>query len=843
MAHQIEPLQLSILTTKKLSKEVQTILGHPFFDRSCKVLKGSSIISSDLSRISIKNANACFILADKYNLHSIAHDSANIMRTIAIKNSRPNLRTYTQIMTSQKKKNLNYVNVDGLIGIKKLKMKMITLNCFYPGTSTLLTNLVQEYEIEKGQEFLTKWKKEYCKGLSQTIYTIVLPHVFNNKTFSEAAEILYSHLSIILFAIVMKDQESGQRECLLNPSDSYYLKTGDVAYVIANSISKVRKVSNFTFSKKKQLKNDRSQYPEIILTQQLTYSQFRKNYINPILSNQDPLDINKNSFSIREDTDVELQELSLTKKDELTQELINKNDQDLNRSIGSYDNIYEDDQNDQELNKQSKINNENKILELELQTDTTTSTNTEPEMETNRERKLENENQDGFVNVNPKLLLKDKNYIQNLLNLYDPKRNLLRFEKIKGQLNNEAKTISGQNGEEELENKRNQIYGKNQMERDFRKFRKLKHSKNNTKGNDNQFNGKELNKLNKDNDQDKVNSDNSISKCNEYYQKNEIKKKIKNIKIKSCKNITNHIILICEIGDLQNFLMAYRKKECILYLKNEKKKNLKDFKPRKIIYVTKTKLKKNQYIELNKTFCGLYNVFFLYQSPYNLEIWKLLNIENAKHIILLPNRNTEIFQKRSPNFDNEFYKDSDLIFLTKNLLKFKHCPRLTVEIIHPNNLIFLTKQSPLHENISKQETRFQQLEFSKFFPNYHLNQIFSSGQIFTEAFFDALLMHTYFKPDLFHIIKKLTNSIHSLQINSFNSSQLFMKKIPKQFLNKTFSFLFNHLLKNEQNLAIGLLRSVNLNKLGNVSPYVYTNPNPKTTIFKGDYVYILGKIN
>ncbi|KAJ3430644.1 calcium-activated potassium channel alpha chain [Anaeramoeba flamelloides] len=855
MENHEESLNLTILTTKKLSNEVQQILGHPFFDRSCKLLKGSSIISSDLSRISIKTACACFILSDKYNLNPIVHDSANVMRTLSIKNSCPNIRTYAQIMTSKQKKNLRHINIDGLIGIKKMKMKMITLNCFYPGTSTLITNLVQEFGDLEKQDSNKKWEYEYFEGLTQTIFTVVLPHVFNNKTFTETAEIIFSHLSIILFAIVVKDQKTGKKNCVLNPSDSYFVKTGDIAYVITNSLEKARKISNFTFSDTTQ--SDDLIEKEIILTKTLTFSQFKKNYIDPLLLSNKYTILNKNKISKKNynNNDVELHYLtSIKKENESTQELINKSEDDLSGSIDLNEEIFLE-KEEKEKAKESETgsdfgSNSDSGSRSRSRSGSGSGSRSGSELESESDLQSNSEMEQEYLNEDENQLLEEENSLHDLLNLYDRKRNIIRIEKIKGQLSFDAKSISCKPRKDIEKNNGNYLFDNNKIENEFKKFRKLQekimHGNENEKNDDNEH---VQNKSEK--------SDFSSTDTNEYIKKNSILKKMKALKIKSCENLKNHLILIGELEDLKYFLISYRKKELILYLQNQKIKNLnlKNFRPKKIVYATKTPLTKKQYLYFNKTYCGLYNVYFFYSSPYYLENWKFLNFENAKHILLLPNRYTEIFQKDSSSFKHEFYRDSDLLFLTRNLLQFKKCPTLTVEIIHPTNLKLLKpqKKAPHRENYQQvlrqsndqqeESQKEQHTEFSQFFSNFRSNHIYASGQIFTEQFFDALFMHIYFKPDLFHIIKKLTNSIHSLQVNSLNRSQLFRKKISKQFYNKRFDYLFNHLLEKEHNLVIGLLRSPNVKKLGNTSPYIYTNPEPYTIILKGDYAFILGTIH
>jgi len=62
--------------------------------------------------------------------------------------------------------------------------------------------------------------------------------------------------------------------------------------------------------------------------------------------------------------------------------------------------------------------------------------------------------------------------------------------------------------------------------------------------------------------------------------------------------------------------------------------------------------------------------------------------------------------------------------------------------------------------------------------------------------------------------------------------------VPEEFVNHNYDKLFKHLL--DKNLvAIGLYRLEGATD--NKYPYVYTNPDPKTTITYKDRVFVLGK--
>ena len=49
--------------------------------------QGSVMVTRDLARVGLENADACLVLANKYSNDPDAEDATNIMRVISIKNS------------------------------------------------------------------------------------------------------------------------------------------------------------------------------------------------------------------------------------------------------------------------------------------------------------------------------------------------------------------------------------------------------------------------------------------------------------------------------------------------------------------------------------------------------------------------------------------------------------------------------------------------------------------------------------------------------------------------------------------------------------------------------------
>lgn len=74
--------------------------------------------------------------------------------------------------------------------------------------------------------------------------------------------------------------------------------------------------------------------------------------------------------------------------------------------------------------------------------------------------------------------------------------------------------------------------------------------------------------------------------------------------------------------------------------------------------------------------------------------------------------------------------------------------------------------------------------------------------------------------------------------DKISQSNLWQILVPEEFVNQTYDKLFKHLLQKDL-VSIGLYRLPGATD--NKYPYVYTNPDPKTSITYKDRVFVLGK--
>ncbi|KAJ6248554.1 proteasome subunit alpha type-2 [Anaeramoeba flamelloides] len=286
-------IKIVALTNNTITDEIMTILSDPFFDDTFKIIQGTSTLKSDLARVNLDSAKACIILADKNSPNELLEDASNTMSTLAVKDFCPKMKTYVQFIFNDRKQNLEQFGIDGSISTKVMKMDLLSLNCMYPGTFTFMNNLIQTHHpISSKKKNFLEWEKEYRNGLSMEIYTVVLPKAFKHKTFGEASRIIFQKISIILFAIVVDDLNDNP-VCLFNPGDTYFINTGDIGYVIADSPETARRVSMFKIYKKRN--SIFHVETEIGLSNEFNFKEIEQNYIDEDTESDDDFGDDNNS--------------------------------------------------------------------------------------------------------------------------------------------------------------------------------------------------------------------------------------------------------------------------------------------------------------------------------------------------------------------------------------------------------------------------------------------------------------------------------------------------------------------------------------------------------------------
>ncbi|KAJ6251466.1 calcium-activated potassium channel alpha chain [Anaeramoeba flamelloides] len=1080
-------IQVVILTKKELSHEIKQILWNPFFDKWIKIVRGSSVVRNDLIRVSLQEAQSCFILANKNSKNPSLEDSANVMSAMSVKDLSPNLKTYVQLITSLRKENLRQFGIEGVISIKNMKMEILALNCMYPGTSTFIANLTQTHNSATIPDRAPLWEKEYSRGLAMETYTVVLPKAFKNKTFDEVSRIIYDHLSIILFGIVVEDI-NGNFVCLLNPGNTYFINTGDIGYVIADSSETASRVSLFKLSPR-QINSSRID-DGIYLCDKYSFQDFQYNYIDDDDDEDSNYLINQSKIDFEKITDVETESESesgsenanekkrINKKQSIMQITKNKSldffamgdpsvlDEGFSESSSSShstalsgENTYSSDL-DPLLAKQSNLLKKKKGHEKRKKKGKRKGKGEGKGKRKGKGKGKGKGNKAPNVNDNDSMVIPSKSRLvgRDTFKLFDRNRNSVIFDNASGILGNTPqrqsffsmqsesqgstfhprkhselvkelnkvndwvkqsspkKVTSKQTGESNLQslkykdsfkkfnndeqslensltssknlrgdynNKETDIFGYSMMnvgkslsykKRDkqnsyletvgqIEKKKKIdqegyrrietqallfvgESSENSEDSLDSEENentnkqkehkeklknksidsNKEISFV-KNDDDDSIDEDkpkqgedigfssySSSDNENDFKNKKDEEKKekekekekergkgkekekekedendhekdfqhkenVEDLILENCRNFKNHLILLADRKDLKDFVISLRNQEMMKFIDEvtekrqtklksihfgiefaennqiiegssseneileEMEEEIEPFEPMSIIYLTDQLPTQKEYEELKQDGQAFINVFFLKGSPFSWQTWSLLNLEYAKHVVILPDFSN--YQKHSSSSKkgtkHEYIIDSDTVYISRLLMGLDKYPDLTLELIHPTNISFFEFSNiQIGEKDLEYMKTSQIKQIAKSFPIYALNPVFASGKIFTEVFFDGLFAHSHFTPDILQIMKKFIQST-KLQISpNIQQSRFFSVPLIPTFNRKKFKDLFHYMLEEKNTLVVGLLRAENPKFLGNIMPYVLTNPDPNTICYLGDNLFILG---
>jgi len=246
-----------------------------------KYFQGSLMNAMDLERAKVHEADACLVLANKYCPDPDAEDAANIMRVISIKNYSDDIRVIVQLMQYHNKAYLlnipswDWKQGDDVICLAELKLGFIAQSCLAPGFSTMMANLfamrsgetAERYREDtysqvdtntQGNSFLAStvrlasfvmgpgspdmaaWQNDYLQGTGCEMYTETLSPTFTGMTFSQASELCFVKLKLLLLAIEVKPDDGGDPKISINPRRSK-LPTNTVGFFIAQSAEEVKR--------------------------------------------------------------------------------------------------------------------------------------------------------------------------------------------------------------------------------------------------------------------------------------------------------------------------------------------------------------------------------------------------------------------------------------------------------------------------------------------------------------------------------------------------------------------------------------------------------------------------
>ncbi|XP_050515811.1 calcium-activated potassium channel slowpoke isoform X5 [Diabrotica virgifera virgifera] len=207
--------------------------------------QGTIMNPIDLQRVKVHEADACLVLANKYCQDPDAEDAANIMRVISIKNYSDDIRVIIQLMQYHNKAYLlnipswDWKQGDDVICLAELKLGFIAQSCLAPGFSTMMANLFAMRSFKTSPDTQV-WQNDYLQGTGCEMYTETLSTSFTGMSFTQASELCFIKLKLLLLAIEVRGSEGAETKISINPRGAKIVANTQ-GFFIAQSADEVKR--------------------------------------------------------------------------------------------------------------------------------------------------------------------------------------------------------------------------------------------------------------------------------------------------------------------------------------------------------------------------------------------------------------------------------------------------------------------------------------------------------------------------------------------------------------------------------------------------------------------------
>ncbi|XP_073443645.1 queuine tRNA-ribosyltransferase catalytic subunit 1 isoform X4 [Dendrobates tinctorius] len=245
-----------LLCPTEMDLPVRRVLQIPLWSQRVIYLQGSALKDQDLMRAKIDDAEACFILSNRFETDRIAADHQTILRAWAVKDFAPNCPLYVQILKPENKFHIKFA--DHVVCEEEFKYAMLALNCVCPATSTLITLLIHTSRGQDNPTSPDQWQRNYSRCSANEIYHIRLSESkffgeFQGKSFTYSSFHAHKKYGVCLIGVCREDKSN----ILLNPGPSHIMSSSDTCFYI-----NISKEENSAFSFKDQESMQRSGVPQ-----------------------------------------------------------------------------------------------------------------------------------------------------------------------------------------------------------------------------------------------------------------------------------------------------------------------------------------------------------------------------------------------------------------------------------------------------------------------------------------------------------------------------------------------------------------------------------------------------
>uniref|UniRef100_A0A3Q2C678 Potassium channel subfamily T member 2-like n=1 Tax=Cyprinodon variegatus TaxID=28743 RepID=A0A3Q2C678_CYPVA len=221
-----------ILCPAEMDVQVRRVLHVPLWALRVIYLQGSALKDQDLMRAKMDDAEACFILSNRFEVDRIAADHQTILRAWAVKDFAPNCPLYVQILKPENKFHVKFA--DHVVCEEEFKYAMLALNCVCPGTSTLITLLIHSSRGQNGGAGSSdQWHRTYRRCSANEVHHIRLEESkffgeYLGKSFTFASFHAHKKFGVCLIGVRRLDTTN----ILLNPGPCHIMGASDTCFYI-----------------------------------------------------------------------------------------------------------------------------------------------------------------------------------------------------------------------------------------------------------------------------------------------------------------------------------------------------------------------------------------------------------------------------------------------------------------------------------------------------------------------------------------------------------------------------------------------------------------------------------
>ncbi|XP_076122568.1 potassium channel subfamily T member 2 isoform X2 [Alosa pseudoharengus] len=221
-----------ILCPAEMDVQVRRVLHIPLWAQRVIYLQGSALKDQDLMRAKMDDAEACFILSNRFEVDRFAADHQTILRAWAVKDFAPNCPLYVQILKPENKFHVKFA--DHVVCEEEFKYAMLALNCVCPATSTLITLLIHSSRgQEGGASSVDQWQRTYRRCSANEVHHIQLEESkffgeYQGKSFTFASFHAHKKYGVCLIGVRRLDTSN----ILLNPGPCHIMSTSDTCFYI-----------------------------------------------------------------------------------------------------------------------------------------------------------------------------------------------------------------------------------------------------------------------------------------------------------------------------------------------------------------------------------------------------------------------------------------------------------------------------------------------------------------------------------------------------------------------------------------------------------------------------------